>query len=282
MSQDPKSKRTLHVGKDGVLRIPKDMVSAEDLKPGDPVDAAGIRLRKGHIEESVSGNPLRLFIYTMVVGSIGALGGLLIDWPSPIVGFSIQAMGIYLTVFLLPLVIFFITWMVKRKRPRDFIILLLGLFYGGVLWLQVILEVFLRTSPDLGEQEKWDYLQGHAYDLFAVAAIVGAVSYFSADRNLIVRIGSLAPAFAVTGIITGFTEAEYLWEKGGHNDLPHYPYWLVPILWALTGIWYGLCVGFLAPQEVLAEVLRGEAGVEGNHRGALLDRTGEGDRNQRT
>ena len=300
-----------HVGNDAALRVPKNVVATEGLhaKP----------------EESISSNPLRLFIIVIALGSVGALGGLLIDWPSPWVGFPTPAVWILFTAFLLPLGVFVIIWMMKRKRPSEFTILLLGLFYGGVLWLhvildvvwqkdfplpflefsnqavlinltaflfplgyivitwtakkkgpseftillvglfyggvlwlQVILEVFFRTT--LKEQDKWDYLQGHAYDLFAVAAIIGAVSFFSADRRRIVRIGSLATAFAVTGTFTGFTEAEYLWGKGGFNSIPNYPYWALLLLWALTGIWYGLCVGFLAPEDVLAGVLRGEPG----------------------
>jgi hypothetical protein len=188
---------------------------------------------------------------------VGALGGLLIDWP-PFTAFQdSSAYWINLTAFLFPLGWIVINWAAQiAGADQQVISLLLGLFYGGVLWLQVVLEVFLRTSME--EAKKWDYLQGHFYDLFAVAAIVGAVGYFSFsddDRKWYVRMTWLAGAFALTGAITGFTEAEMLW---ANNGLPDYPYWALPILWALTGIWFGACVGYEAPKLKVAKELRGE------------------------
>jgi hypothetical protein len=280
MRQDPKPRRILRVGKDGVLRIPRDIVAAERLGPGDQVDAASIRLghpkdvaaaerlgpgdqvdaggirrRKDHLGESFSGRRLRLIIFTITLGVVGALGGLLIDWP-PFTAFQdSSAYWINLTAFLFPLGWIVITRTAQITGAEQFISLLLGLFYGGVLWLQVILEVFLRTS--MGETKKWDYLQGHIYDLFAVAAIVGAVGYysFSVHRKWYVRMAWLAGVFALAGAITGFTEAEMLW---ANNGLPGYHYWALPILWALTGIWFGACVGYEAPKLEVAKVLRGE------------------------
>ena len=229
------------------LRRSMDTVAAEDLKPGN--------------QKSVSSNGLRLVIYTIVLGVVGALGGLLIDWPL-FTGFhTISAVWINLTAFLFPLGYIIITRMLEMTRSPDLIGLLLGLFYGSVLWLQVMLEVFLRTN--LEEAKKWDYLQAHFYDVFAVAAIVGAVGYFSADERCTVRMGSLATVFALTGVITGFTEAEVLW---ANNAIPGYPYWVLPILWALTGIWFGLCVGYVAPNTQLAKVLRGEQASVGTRR----------------
>lgn len=40
------SKRSIHVGRDGRLVIPKDVVAAEALAPGDEVDVADVRLRR--------------------------------------------------------------------------------------------------------------------------------------------------------------------------------------------------------------------------------------------
>jgi hypothetical protein len=290
MSQDPEPKRTLIVGKDGILHIPKDIVAAEHLKPGDPVDAADIRLsrrkevvaaehlkpgdpvdaaditrrHRGHIEKFVSSRRFRLIILTIVLGVVGALGGLLIDWPL-FTGFhTISAVWINLTAFLFPLGYIIITETAKRTRAHELISLLIGLFYGGVLWLQVVLEVFLRTPME--EAKKLDYLQGHIFDLFAVAAIVGTVSHFTAHEKRRVRMSWLAGVFTVTGAILGFIEMEVLLIN---KALPGYPYWTIPLLWALTGIWFGLCIGYVAPDLKVVKILRREQEGEAPRQSSL-------------
>ena len=196
-----------------------------------------------------------VLISTLILGLVGALGGMLISWP-PFV--ALQRFNrldwVNATAFLFPLGYFVITRTAKSVQSSEFIGLLIGLFYGGILWLQVTL--FLLLDRGLTEVTKLDYLQGHAYDLFAVAAIVGAVGYFSADSRPLARISSLAVVFALTGAITGFSATEIVWAN--HNTAPSRQLWLSPIVWALTGIWYGLCIGILAPDPTLARMQRGE------------------------
>lgn len=228
----------------------RETVTAKDLKPGDQSQRNRHSASQHESKEKpILHNRFRPAIYITAVGVVGALGGLLIDWP-PFVGlYQINpALWVNLTVFLFPLGYVVINRTVKMSTSETLISFILGLFYGSVLWLQITLEVFLRTNLEVAK--KLDYLQGHFYDLFAIAAIVGAVGYLLVHRSTIIRMVTFGAVFALTGAISGFVEAEVL---STNKVWPGYQYWALPILWALTGIWFGICVGFLTPELRLTQ-----------------------------
>jgi hypothetical protein len=188
----------------------------------------------------------------LVLGAVSGVGAALIDWP-PFAEVDPRQYWGYASVLLFPLGYLLLWWTASRIRRGEVVGLGLGLVYGGVLWAQTIFDLCFLNG--LGAAESLDYVAGHGWDLFTVAAVVGVVGYFSAGPNRTVRMISLALVLALTGTISGASEAEFLW---AHGRPLAYPYWVLVLLWALTGAWYGLCVGFRPPSPALTRALRGE------------------------
>jgi hypothetical protein len=187
-----------------------------------------------------------------VLGVVAGVGSALIDWPPFAEVRDGQYWG-FASVVLLP-VTYLLLWLVASRIPRgDVVAIALGLAYGGVLWAQTIFD--LAFLNPVSREETLEYLADHAWDLFAAAALVGVVGYFSAGPNRIVRMASLALVLALVGTLSGGSEAQFLWAR--HTPLAS-PYWVLAVLWTVTGTWYGICVGFRPPSAELTRALRGE------------------------
>lgn len=188
----------------------------------------------------------------LVLALVAGVGAALIDWP-PFVEVRPSMWWAYLSVLLFPLGYLLLTWTASHFERAELVGLVLGLVYGGILWAQTVIELSFLLGVTTAES--LDYVAGHAYDLFTVAAVVGAVGYFSAGPVRWVRMTWLALVLGLTGAVTGASEAEFLW---AHHVSLDYPYWVLALLWAITGVWYGLCVGFRRPRDTVARALRGE------------------------
>jgi len=187
----------------------------------------------------------------LFLGLVAGVGTALIDWP-PFTEVNPNDLWGYTGVLLFPLAYVLLSWTVDRTDRLEVVGLALGLAYGGVLWTQTIIDLAFLNGLDLAEV--LDYTTTHAYDLLTIAAFVGAVGYFSAGPSRRARMISLAGVLALVGLISGGSSAQFLW---AHHRPLDYPYWVLAVLWALTGLWYGLCVGFRPPSIKLARTLHG-------------------------
>jgi hypothetical protein len=211
--------------------------------PSLPGQAAGGR-RRGWLREE--------FIPVLALTVVTAAGITLIDWP-PFVELTTGEWVGYVSMLVFPLGYLALMWTAGHIGRPEIVGLVFGLVYGGVMWVQMIVDLCFLNG--LGPPECADYVSGHVYDLFTVAAVVAAVGYFFAGPRRITRMVSLALVLALTGFINGASETNFLW---AHQRPLDYPYWVLPILWAITGAWYGLCVGYRPPNDRLVRALHDE------------------------
>lgn len=220
----------------------------------------------------------------LIFGLVIFIGSILIDWPPLLVirnPVEIAASAPAALVFPLGYVALTQAFpqtrnpSASRRLPDELMQLVLGLYYGGAMWLGVTVDLmmmpFLLKFPygytGWGEV-LWQYFGAHSYDLFALAAIVGAVVFVRAkiDLRWPWRIFSLIIVLALAGALSGLTEAATL--DSVHVVAESQGNWILIILWALTGTWFGLIVGLRDLVEVLSH--QKHAGNEANDLGHHL------------